>query len=150
MWETLDQISHWHWITLGFLLLIAEAFGAAGFVLGAAIGSLITGVIVWMLGGMQWESQFILAAILATICSVIYWRFFQASMQISDRPELNHRTAQFLGKKLTLETDVDFEGRIQIGDTFWKVKSDKSLKSGDAIEVISVDESTLCIEKIEN
>ena len=46
MWELLDQFSHWHWIILGLILLIAEAFGAAGFVLGASIGCLTTGAIV--------------------------------------------------------------------------------------------------------
>lgn len=148
MWELLDQFSHWHWIILGLILLIAEAFGAAGFVLGASIGCLTTGAIVWLVGDMSWESQFILAALLSTVCSVVYWRFFQASLQTSDRPDLNHRTAQFIGKKLTLETDIDFEGRIQIGDTFWKVKSNVSLKTGDAVEVTEVDETTLTLQKL--
>jgi membrane protein implicated in regulation of membrane protease activity len=148
MWEQLEQFSHWHWVILGLLLLIAEAFGAAGFVLGAAIGSLLTGCIVWLVGNMPWEGQFMLWAILAVSCSLLYWRFFQARLQLSDRPDLNHRTAHFIGKKLTLKTDVDFEGRIQIGDTFWKVKSETPLKSGDNVEVISVDSSTLTIEKL--
>jgi membrane protein implicated in regulation of membrane protease activity len=148
MWEQLDQLTHWHWIILGLVLLIAEAFGAAGFVLGASIGCLLTGCIVWLVGDMSWEAQVLLAAVLAATCSVLYWRFFQASLQGSDRPELNHRTAQFIGRKLTLKADIDFEGRIQIGDTFWKVKSDTALQSGDAVEVISVDESTLTIAKI--
>ena len=148
MWELLDQLTHWHWIILGLILLITEALGAAGFTLGAAIGSLVTGCIVWAIGDVAWESQVMLGTVLATACSVLYWRFFQASLQTSDRPELNHRTAQFIGRKLTLDKDIDFEGRIQIGDTFWKVKSDAALKSGDAIEVISVDESTLTIVKI--
>jgi membrane protein implicated in regulation of membrane protease activity len=148
MWEPLDQLTHWHWIILGLVLLIAEAFGAAGFVLGAAIGSILTGCIIWLVGDIPWEAQVLLGAVLAAVCSVLYWRFFQASLQASDRPELNHRTTQFIGRKLTLKTDVDFEGRIQIGDTFWKVKSNTALKTGDTIEVISVDETTLSIEKI--
>jgi membrane protein implicated in regulation of membrane protease activity len=148
MWELLDQLTHWHWIILGLMLFITEALGAAGFTLGAAIGSLVTGCIVWLIGDMGWELQVMLGAVLATVFSVLYWKFFQASLQVSDRPELNHRTAQFIGRKLTLTIDIDFEGRIQIGDTFWKVKSDEALKSGDAIEVISVDESTLTIQKI--
>ena len=148
MWEQLEQFSHWHWVILGLLLLIAEAFGAAGFVLGAAIGSLLTGCIVWLVGNMPWEGQFMLWAILAVSCSLLYWRFFQARLQLSDRPDLNHRTAHFVGRKLTLKTDIDFEGRIQIGDTFWKVKSETCLKSGDNVEVISVDSTTLTIEKL--
>jgi membrane protein implicated in regulation of membrane protease activity len=148
MWEQLDQIAHWHWMILGLLLLIIEAFGGAGFMLGAAIGSLLTGCIVWLVGVMPWEGQLMLWAILAFSCSLLYWRFFKASLQASDQPDLNHRKAHFVGRKLTLKTDIDFEGRIQIGDTFWKVKSDEPLKSGDIIEVMSVNTTTLTIEKV--
>lgn len=148
MWELLNELNYWHWFILGLLLLILEAFGAAGFVLGAAIGSLLTGIIVWISGGMSWEAQVMLGAILATVCSIVYWRFFKAELQESDRPELNQKTAQFIGRKLTLQKDIDFEGRIQIGDTFWRVKSESSLKEGDVVEVISVDETTLNIQKV--
>jgi len=148
MWEVLNDLSYWHWFILGLVLLILEAFGAAGFVLGASIGSLATGLIVWITGGMSWEAQVIIGAILATACSIVYWRFFKADLQESDRPELNQKTAQFIGRKLTLKKDIDFEGRIQIGDTFWKVKSEASLKEGDIVEVVSVDETTLNIQKV--
>jgi len=148
MWDVLNNLGYWHWFILGLMLLILEAFGAAGFVLGAAIGSLLTGIIVWILGDPSWEAQIIIGAILATACSIVYWRFFKADLQASDRPDLNQKTAQFIGRKLTLPKDIDFEGRIQIGDTFWKVKSENSLKEGDIVEVVSVDETTLRIEKI--
>lgn len=148
MWDILNNLGHWHWFILGLILLIAEAFGAAGFALGAAIGSLATGIIVWLIGDPSWEFQIILGAVLATVSSLVYWRFFRADLQESDRPQLNQKTAQYIGRKLTLDKDIDFEGRIQIGDTFWKVKSEVSLKSGDVIEVVSADETTLNIQKV--
>ena len=153
LWAWLDQLNQWHWFILGLILLIGEAFGAAGFLLGAAFGALITGVLVSISpaivdGGMLWRSQVLTDAALSIVCSLLYWRYFRADLQDSDRPELNHKTSQYIGRKLTLKTDIDFEGRIQIGDTFWKVKSDDTLKEGDKVEVIDSDTNTLFIKKI--
>jgi len=148
MWEWLDQLTHWHWFILGLVLLITEAFGAAGFFLGAAVGALFTGVIVWLVGDINWQLQVLIGAGLATGFSLLYWRYFRADEQESERPELNHRTAQFIGRKLTLKDDIDFEGRVQIGDTFWKVRSDENIPAGSAVEVDSVDETSLHIKRL--
>ena len=153
MWAWLDQLSMWHWFILGLILLMGEAFGAAGFLLGAAVGALLTGVLVWVAsivveGGMGWQGQILSWTALAIACSLLYWNKFRASSQVSERPELNQRSTQLIGRKLTLVQDVDFEGRVQFGDTFWKVTCDESLKVGDKIEVVAADVSTLTIVKL--
>jgi len=154
MWAWLDQLDMWHWFILGLILLMGEAFGAAGFLLGAAVGSLLTGILVWVAamvveGGMGWQGQILSWTVLAIVCSLLYWNKFRASHQVSERPELNHRSSQLIGRKLTLKQDVDFNGRIQIGDTFWKVTCEDSLKIGDKIEVVAADVSTLTIAKLD-
>ncbi len=153
MWAWLDQIDMWHWFILGLVLLMAEAFGTAGFLLGAAVAALITGVLVWIFSfiiesGMGWQGQLLTWTALSIVCSLLYWKKFRADDQPNERPELNHRSAQLIGRKLTLEQNIDFSGRIQIGDTFWKATCDESLKTGDKIEVIDADVSTLVIKKI--
>ena len=153
-WLVLDQLSQWHWFILGLVLLIGEALGAAGFLLGAAVGCVITGLVVWVApglieGGLGWKAQFLIGAVFSIICSLVYWSKFRASKQENERPELNQRSQQLIGRKLTLKQDVDFEGRMQIGDTFWKVTCDDSLKAGDKVEVIAADVSTLTIKKLD-
>ena len=152
MWVWFEQLSQWHWFIFGLLLLIGEALGASGFLLGTSIAALLMGVIVWIAAsitdsGMGWQTQVVLCAIFSAIFSLLYWRLFRADQQASDRPELNHRTAQLVGRKLILDKEIPFEGRIQIGDTFWKVVSDTPLSTGDQVEVISADATTLTIKK---
>ena len=82
-WQILDQLSHWHWFILGLLLLVGEALGAAGFLLGSSIAAFITGILVWVIQGLTgniigWELQVFVAALLSVLCSVVYWRFFRA------------------------------------------------------------------------
>lgn len=153
MWEWFEQISHWHWFIFGLLLLIGEALGASGFLLGTSMAALLMGIIVWIAtsitdGGLGWQTQVVLCAILSVIFSLLYWRFFREDQQASDRPDLNHRTAQLVGRKLILDKDIPFEGRVQIGDTFWKVETDIPLNCGDQVEVISADSTTLTIKKL--
>lgn len=153
MWMWLDQLTHWHWLTLGLLLLIAEAFGAGGFLLGAAIGSLVSGLFIYLMDSafswhMGWQGQILLNAALCTLFSLLYWRYFRNDAANEERPELNHRAAQFIGKKLVIKNTIEFEGRIQIADTLWKVKSDTVLKAGDHAEVIGADLDTLTLNKL--
>ena len=54
-----------------------------------------------------------------------------------------------VGSHLTLQDDIEIEGRIQIGDTLWKVRSEESLKKGDRVEVTDAEVSTLMIRKTE-
>jgi len=153
-WQILDQLSHWHWFILGLLLLVGEALGAAGFLLGSSIAAFITGVLVWVIQGLTgsiigWELQVFVAALLSVLCSVVYWRFFRAEKQASDRPQLNHRAAQLIGRRLVLAQAVEFQGRIQIGDTFWKVTCDEILQVGDNVEVVDAELTELILRKID-
>lgn len=153
-WQLLDQLSHWHWFILGLLLLIGEALGAAGFLLGSSIAVFITGALVWlvsMLTGqlVDWEIQVFMAALLSVVCSVVYWRYFRAEKQQSDRPQLNHRAAQLIGRRLVIEQPIEFQGRIQIGDTFWKVRCEEILQPGDSAEVIGADLTELTLSKVD-
>jgi membrane protein implicated in regulation of membrane protease activity len=154
MWTWFEQLSQWHWFIFGLLLLIGEALGASGFLLGTAVASLLMGVIVWLAsslldGGLGWQAQVLMGALLSVTFSILYWRFFRADLQATDRPELNQRTAQLVGRKLVLEKDIQFEGRIQIGDTFWKVVTDKPLLNGEHVEVVSADATTLTLRKLD-
>ena len=150
-WLVLEQLSQWHWLILGLILLIGEALGAAGFLLGAAVGCILTGLLVWVApeSALGWKTQFLIGTVLSIVCSLVYWRKFRAGSQESERPELNQRSQQLIGRKLTLKQDIDFDGRIQIGDTFWKATCDDSLKMGDKVEVIAADVSTLTIKKLD-
>ncbi len=155
MWTWFEQLSQWHWFIFGLFLLMGEALGASGFLLGTAIASLLMGVIVWIVAtvsdvGLSWQIQVLVGALLSVAFSILYWRFFRAEQQATDRPNLNHRSAQLVGRKLVLEKDIQFEGRIQIGDTFWKVVTDKPLFMGEAVEVISADATTLTLRKLDS
>lgn len=147
--ELMDAMGGWSWVVLGLILLIAEAFGAAGFLLGAAVAAVIVGLAVVAYPEMHWHYQFMGFGGLTFGLSVIYWKFFRKFNDETDRPLLNNRAAQFVGKHYKLETDIENgSGKIQIGDTLWSVVCKEDIPAGAKIEVVGVKGTALVIRAL--
>jgi len=90
---------------------------------------------------LNWKWQLAIFSSTAITFSIIYLKRFANFNEDSDQPNLNNRAAQHIGKRYTLnEAIVNGHGRIQVGDTFWKVSCDEELQSSIAIEVTGIDE----------
>jgi len=86
----------------------------------------------------------------AMIFSLIYLKRFATFNENTDQPNLNNRAAQHIGKRYTLsEAIINGQGRIQVGDTFWKISCDDDLAASTQIEVVGVDSMTLCVKSVE-
>lgn len=147
MLQFFDSLQTWHWIILGLLLLSGEALGAAGFMLGIAASAFIVSALLALGVVETWQNQLLIFAILSVIASVIFWIFFKPKANDSANT-LNSPAAKLVGRRVTLTEDIhQGVGRIQLGDTFWKVASDEKLDAGTEIEIISHDGMTLNVQK---
>jgi membrane protein implicated in regulation of membrane protease activity len=65
--------------------------------------------------------QWIVFAVLSLVSVAIGWRYRSANPPApSDKPLLNRRASQLVGKVYVLETAiVNGRGRLKIGDAFW-------------------------------
>lgn len=143
--------NQWTWFFLCFLLLILEALGAAGFLIGIALGCFITGGLVAVHGifstsETSWEAQILLVSVTSSIFTVVYWKFFRAAKQRSSKPELNNKMAQMVGRRFKIEGDIELDGTVRIGDTVWKVRSAEVLAGGSIVNVIDTEGSVLIVE----
>jgi len=142
--ELLNNLEPWHWLSLGLLLLGAEALGASGFLLGTAIAAFLLAIINALFSDITWQTQAILFAIAALSFSIAYWKYFKEFNNRSDHGPLNQRAASLIGRELVVEHDLSGGyGRIQIGDTFWKVKFDGEIDKGTRVKVVNADSMTL-------
>lgn len=143
------DISAWHWASLGVLLLIFEIFGAAGFLIGSAIAAFLMALVLIISPEMDWKWQLAIFSSAAVIFSIIYLKRFAVFNESTDQPTLNNRAAAHIGKRYTLKEDMENgHGRIQVGDTFWKIRSDEDLKAETQIEVTSIDGMTLVVKTV--
>ncbi len=148
--QWLTEISAWHWASLGIILLIMEILGTAGFLIGSAIAAFLMATIISIVPDMNWKWQLAVFSSTAIIFSIIYLKRFANFNENSDQPNLNNRAAQLIGKRYTLnEAIVNGQGKIQVGDTFWKISCDDELQESTSIEVTGIDGMTLIVKRVE-
>jgi membrane protein implicated in regulation of membrane protease activity len=135
----LAGFGHWHWWVLGVVLLGAEMLAPGVFLLWMGIAAGATGVVVLVAPEMDWRYQFLLFAVLA-VASVIAARIYLKRRPIeTDRPELNRRGQQYVGRTFTLaEAMENGRGRLHVDDTMWRVIG-PDIPAGRQVEVVGVD-----------
>ena len=144
--EFVQQAEFWHWWIAAIVLLVIETFapGAIFLWLGMAAGAV--GLVLLVLPGLAWEYQFLIFA-LGTVLSAVGWRaYVKRHPAVSDRPALNRRGAQYVGRTFTLEEAiVNGHGKIRVDDSTWKVEGE-DLPAGSRIRVTGVDGTVLKVE----
>ncbi len=144
--DFLTQLTPYHWIALGLLLLAAEMLGASGFLLGAAVAALAMGGVVWLAPDLSVLWQLTIYAVAAVVATLIYFQLFRDSQDEPARPLLNKRARRLIGHQFKLDRDIELHtGKVQIGDTLWSVETSEPLAEGTLVEVIDVNRMVLVI-----
>ena len=147
----LAEISSWHWASLGIVLLVLEILGTAGFLIGTAIAAFLMSAIIAMAPDLDWKWQLAIFSTASIIFSIIYLKRFANFNENTDQPNLNNRAAQHIGKRYTLkDAIINGQGKIQVGDTFWKITCDDDLAAATQIEVTAIDGMTLIVQAVNN
>jgi hypothetical protein len=140
------QIDYWHWWVLAVALLILEAF-APGFVfLWLGISAGVVGLLLLIAPGIAWEYQVIAFAVLS-VTAIAGWRRYQSRHPThTDRPTLNRRAEQYVGRRFTLSSPiVNGRGTIQVDDSTWRVEG-PDCEAGSTVEVLACDGTILKVE----
>lgn len=148
MMDFLSTLQIWHWLIVAFLLLGMEALGAGGFLLGSALAGLLSALLLWLIPDLIWAWQLVWFAVASLVFTIAYWKFFRRVNEKSDSHQLNNRAAQLIGRVVMVsETLSHGQGRLQIGDTLWKVQASDTIEAGVNIVVVGADGMTLLIER---
>ena len=143
----LAAIKFWQWMIAGVVLLIIEvaAPGAIFMWLGAA--AFFTGVVLAVFPSMGWEFQFLIFAVVSVL-SIAGWRRYAKTKPIeTDKPALNRRGEQYIGRTLTLgQPIVNGTGKVRLADTLWKIEGE-DLPEGSKVTVTGVDGTVLKVAK---
>ena len=147
--ESFLTLTTFHWLVLGLLLLIAEMLGASGFLVGAAVAALAMSALTWAFPEMALGWQICLYAVTSIAATIYYFKVFRKSQLNDEDAGLNQRTHGLIGHQFKLPHDVDANGgKVQIGDTMWKVIPDSALSAGTQVEVVGATEMSLQIAEI--
>lgn len=146
--ELVMENAHWFWLSLGGLLLAAEMLGASGYLLWSGISAVLVGLLAWLMP-IGWPWQGIAFAVLTIITAVLWWYWLRKRTLARPASALNQRGQQLIGRRATLiEPTVDGFGRVRIGDSTWRVKSEPNLAAGTHVEVIAIEGITLHVRPV--
>ena len=86
-------------------------------------------------------------ALTTGIATTLYLQVFRDAQARDEVPPLNQRAASLIGHHFTLKEPIQHgEGRVQIGDTFWRVEADGPLAAGTEVRVVGASETTLSLK----
>jgi membrane protein implicated in regulation of membrane protease activity len=142
----LEGINHWHWFALGVVLVILEMFSPAAYFLWLGIGAGLTGFLLLLWPELGWPQQLLAFAILAVLSVGLGRRYLKLHPIKTDKPTLNRRGEQYVGRVFTLEEPiVNGLGKIRVDDSTWKISGD-DCAAGARVKVTGVDGVVLEVE----
>lgn len=145
----MESIEYWHWLALGFGLLVLEMLLPTEFILlwvGAA--AVVVGALAWLFPGLGWKAEAVTWGVLS-VAAVLAWRKFKPLSFVSEQPTLNRRGESYVGRVFTL-TDgiVNGVGKLRVDDSHWRVAGIDA-PAGTQVRVVAVEGATLKVEKIQ-
>jgi membrane protein implicated in regulation of membrane protease activity len=137
--------SYWHWIVLGVVFITLEVFAPGAFFLGMGVSAVLVGAGLFAIPAIGWELQVFLFALLSVVSIFVARRWIRRTPIESDRPLLNQRGAQYVGRHFNLsEAIVNGQGKIKVDDSIWKVRGE-DLAAGARVKVTGIDGTVLKI-----
>jgi len=143
----LSSLTHWHWLILGVILLIAEVAVSGGFLLWIGLSALAVSLVVWIIPTMSWGNQLLLFSVGAIISSVAWWAYLRKHPIATDDPKLNRRSEQYIGREFNLaEPIVNGRGKIRVDGIMWTVNG-PDLPVDTKVKIIKADGVVLIAQK---
>ncbi len=139
MISVFENMTHWHWLVLGVVLIVVEVFTPSAFFLWLGLSAGGVGILLWLMPALQWEYQFVIFSVLSVV-SVVGWRIYLKKHPIkTDSPVLNRRGEQYIGRIFALEEPIiNGVGKIKVDDTTWKVAGE-DLPATAKVRVVGID-----------
>ncbi len=140
------ELGPWNWMVLGLVLLVLEILVPGVFMLWIGIAALLIGALslqLWDAGFWTWQVQVVAFLVLSLVSAYVGTRIMRNRKDDSDQPLLNRRGEQLIGRTATLAEPIrEGRGRIQLGDTLWRV-SGPDLPAGTRVRVTGASDTEL-------
>ncbi len=149
--EWLESVNYVHWLGFGMLLLIAEMMGAGGYLIWTGLAGVFVALLAVLFPSMGWQWQVVIFVLSSVVLGYFWWRHSRQSSYVSDKPHLNDRTAEFVGRKFPLSSAIEQgQGKISVDDSYWNVVGSDLPKGTLVVVVSAVDSLTLSVEEFKD
>jgi inner membrane protein len=141
----MDKVAYLWW-SIGGLLLIAEMLLPGASLLWLGFAALAMGVLMFFFPDLSLLVQALIFGAFAATAVGLYLRFARPREPVTDRPLLNKRAAQLIGREFELSEAIAMgRAKVQIGDAFWTLEG-PDLPAGTRVRIISTDGIVLKVQ----
>jgi membrane protein implicated in regulation of membrane protease activity len=142
--ELISSLGAWNWLILAALLFALEVTAPGIFLMWFGLAAVIVGIMAFAFD-LSWQWQLIWFCLLSLAAVLTAWRILRKHPLESDRPLLNERAVQHVGKSFELaDAIVAGRGSVRIGDSIWRVTG-PDLPKGTRVHVTGADGSVLTV-----
>ncbi|GAB4259292.1 MAG: NfeD family protein [Methylomicrobium sp.] len=142
------DIIFWHWWVFALLCLVIEILAPGFFFIWLALSAIVTGVLLWIVPSLSQEVQLMIFSLLSIVSFVIWKMFFSKTTTVTDKPLLNKRGDQYVGRVFTLiEAIENGQGKIKVDDSIWKVHGEDCAVNAK-VKVVGVRGTVFDVEKV--
>lgn len=151
MVELLSSHPHWSWLSLGILLIAAEALIPGVYLMWFGVAAALVGVLTAIFGMSLMAEVFSFAVI--SVGFVIGYRMWERKHPPEDGRDnsgkaVNSLEDRFIGATLVVQTPiVAGHGRVKAGDTSWRCTGPDT-PAGAQVTVVAVEGGTLRVEPL--
>lgn len=135
----------WLWLIGGVLMLIAEIVVPGFFLLFVGAAAIATGLFV-VLFDLGLAPALALFAIYTALAVAVGRKVYANRPVASSVPDLNDRSAQLVGRSVTVVQSVDEHGgRVRVADSEWTARGGPA-KPGARVRITAVEGNCLLVE----
>lgn len=143
----LSALSFWGWWIIAALLMALEMFFPGAIFLWIGVAAGVVGLLLLLMPELSPQWQWALFALLSVVSVIGAKRFWHGRAVEGDRPTLNRRGEQYVGRHFTLEhAIVNGFGRLHVDDSMWKIAG-PDLPAGTPVRIAGTDGTTLKVER---
>lgn len=149
MKDLMAHLVFWHWLALALILGILDVILGANFLfIWCGLAAALVGILLLILPALAWEYQLLIFGI-GVLLSLVGWRHLnRRAKKLSDQPELNRRSRQYIGRIFTLDVPiVNGRGKVRVDDSQWVVEG-PDMEIGTKVKVIGVEGVILKVERL--
>lgn len=140
-----DALGQWTWWIVAAVLFVLELMAPGVFFMWLGLAAIVVGTAALFIE-MTWQVEVAAFSVLSVISLVLSRMFLSGRVTQSDKPNLNKRMFNYVGRSYVLEQPiVNGLGELKIDDTIWKIRG-ADADAGSWVKVIAVDELVFLVE----
>lgn len=141
----LVELGAWNWLILAGVFLVLELMAPGIFLVWLGIAAAVVGLLALMVD-IAWQWQLVLFAVLSLVAVYIAHKYLRSEDMVSDRPFLNRRAQQHIGKSYILAEAIENgRGKVKIGDSLWRVEGPDA-PEGSSVTITDADGTVLRVK----